>query len=346
MKHLPHSFNYNKHCFNYNKLSAPVLLFALLTLSACDSDRPAHKLASFDNTQTAHIEKTSEPSSIEEAPELSSFKSTLLQESNTQLSILANQCNALTEALLSFITSTNRQRLEQAHKLWRQCHDQYRAVSVFLELVHNTGTAPYIIQGIPDNSNASIPAFDINTRIDQFPALRGNLDAVPGYPRSGLIYSEQALTRDSLLYEHQLGDVTYVAVGLHAIEAMIFKTGNETAEQLDKRLGIITVTEETEARAVTRRYKYINELAKLLRYDIQNLVDAWIEPDAYYAQAIRHTSDKALYDGLTKLKLDTPSSPKDSTTPSQHDSANSTQLRSALIIKLMQNQSKERASNQ
>jgi len=71
------------------------------------------------------------------------------------------------------------------------------------------------------NSENDLAKLSIKTKLDQYPLLPGYLDAVEGYPYSGLIYSDIPITRESMEQEFQLGDPAYVSLGFHALELIL-----------------------------------------------------------------------------------------------------------------------------
>ncbi|SFM61661.1 imelysin family protein [Marinobacter zhejiangensis] len=111
-----------------------------------------------------------------------------------------------------FLDAPSTDALQAAQAAWLDAHDHYRLLAADYKLA---AIAP------PQVSN------DRDT-VDAWPMIPGYLDQVPGYPRSGLVYSEVPLTPDFLASEHQSTDFHYLTQGFHPLEFMLWGSEEET----------------------------------------------------------------------------------------------------------------------
>lgn len=106
------------------------------------------------------------------------------------------------------------------------------------------------------------------------PALAGFIDAIPGYPDSGLVHDETVtLSMDSLLQQHQVTDDGEVALGLFALEVLLFGV----TERVPDDFVTLTASSGPGQAAAARR----STLTALVATDLQAQGLAW---DRYWQQ--------------------------------------------------------------
>ncbi len=120
----------------------------------------------------------------------------------------------LKTSITSFLNSPTPETLKEARTHWRQAHQSYDNLILAYKLA---GQEPPHIQDDRDTLDAS-------------PILSGYLDRVPGYPRSGIVYSEVPLTPEFLREEHQSTDFLYLTLGFHPLEAMLWGSADQSTE--------------------------------------------------------------------------------------------------------------------
>lgn len=104
--------------------------------------------------------------------------------------------------------------------------------------------------------------------IDAHPILPGYLDRVPGYPRSGIVYSDVPLTPSFLQQEHQSTDFFYATLGFHPLETLLWGGIDQRPEhrfQLFQRPGNLP---EAQFDSRTRRIELLRMLAHGLNRDM------------------------------------------------------------------------------
>lgn len=120
----------------------------------------------------------------------------------------------LHDRVTTFLDAPSGDTLDAARALWRQAHDHYRLLRAGYQLA---GLQP------PHVADGRDP-------VDAWPLIPGYLDQVPGYPYSGLVYSEVPLTPDFLAAEHQSTDFDYLTLGFHPLEFMLWGNPGEGRE--------------------------------------------------------------------------------------------------------------------
>lgn len=169
----------------------PTLLLALATLAltACN--------------------KTPEPTSAPtQQPMTASTRDDIGKRSMAVCSATVTLHNDVT----GFLDAPSEETLSQAQLSWTNAHNAYRLLADDYRLADLT--PPQIA--------------DSRDPIDAWPLLPGYLDQVPGYPRSGLVYSEVPMTPDFLAKEHQSTDFYYLTEGFHPLEFMLWGNPGET----------------------------------------------------------------------------------------------------------------------
>lgn len=152
------------------------------------------------------------------APAMASTALPQLVERSNQLCRTVGQ---LQERINLFLDAPTEASLNEARRVWQEAHQAYRLVQS--DYVQAGMTPPQIE--------------DSRDPIDAYPILPGYLDQVPGYPHSGVVFSEVPLTPEFLTQEHQSTDFHYVIQGFHPLEFMLWGNPEESvADQVAKFL--------------------------------------------------------------------------------------------------------------
>lgn len=117
---------------------------------------------------------------------------------------LCESTETLERQVAQLVQTPSTENLQSARDAWKAAHQNWRIWSL-LQQIANGGQA----------RNAE-------DRIDAQPILPGYLDRVPGYPASGLTFSEVPLDPESLTAAHQSTDVYYGVLGFHPLEFMLW----------------------------------------------------------------------------------------------------------------------------
>lgn len=224
--------------------------------------------------------------------------STMLQnklDASTQSTLL------LKESIDNFLAKPDTINLEKAKQKW---HDSYLSFNQ---------TAPFrILQSQKYNgvSKASVIDSSIGNPIDSWPIMPGYIDAISGFPNSGIVNDiTLTLNKKNLRAQHRLTSPDEVSIGFHAIEFMLWgdsTTQNNNSNALKNintkkpapekikskpvsRFLPVTHWEQTELNinqhSNNRRRKYLSLSSSMLLYDIEKtnnkVKSIWqLNPDA------------------------------------------------------------------
>jgi hypothetical protein len=129
---------------------------------------------------------------------------------------LCENVRVLEEQVAQLLQSPAPQHLQDAREAWRAAHESWRIWR--------------LLQRVADHGHPPAPA----NRIDAQPILPGYLDRVPGYPASGLVFSEVPLDPEALAQAHQSTDLYYGVLGFHPLEFMLWGVPNAEGEPTRK----------------------------------------------------------------------------------------------------------------
>lgn len=163
----------------------------------------------------------------------------------------------LANSVSQFLDSPTPANLVQTEDDWRSAHLAFRRVD-FL----------YSLTDLPEPQ-----MFGERDPIDATPILAGYLDQVPGYPNTGLVYSEVPLSPDFLRKEHQSTDFYYLTLGFHPLEVLLWPSADQT--QADKVAAFVLPDKrpENEINVVAQRRKLTGLIADQLQRDMAPLCE-------------------------------------------------------------------------
>jgi uncharacterized iron-regulated protein len=278
-------------------LSASLKTFlacAVLLLSACSEDTatenaknsnlaPTEKTQVIDNTPLAKIQRNERLSSLTKLAE-DAYKK------------LHKAIQTLSDQVIDLGTQPTQKKLEISQSSWLDAHNAYLNTSIFRTIISLSGVTPPPLS--TDNEESDRIIHESHIRIDQYPYIPGYLDAVKGFPSSGLIFSEQTITEEFLNIEHQFSDTAYVAIGFHALEVMLFgDTGNRASTDFAPKKQTTTLTKTAPA---ARRSEYSRLLVKILLSDIKDIKRNWVGQHSHYQESLSKLPIEALKQLLTK----------------------------------------------
>ena len=203
---------------------------------------------------------------------------TFLNSAKSSFKQLSVSGIALHQAITHFINTPSPENLINAKNALTSTHKQYMMIQVFQNI-----DIPHPEFDLKQNQDPVIHPLHI--RLDQFPLIPGYLDAVPNYPHSGLVFSEQAQSLEQLNNEHQFTDTAYVALGFHALEFMLTGGLNQKTQARSTDFNPITQTPE-EHNPKYRRSRYLQLLVQQLNEDLQKLTTAWQSSDGFYPEVL------------------------------------------------------------
>ncbi|WP_164880943.1 imelysin family protein [Aestuariirhabdus litorea] len=262
----------------------------LLLLVACDSstDAPAGTgSAALSTPQTAV------PAPEAPAEGLTSFSQRYLQQARRQCASALFEAQQLQASLETVLDQTGPEALAAAQSQWEKAHLSWLRCSLFS---HNAG---------PLDTPAGEDPFPLSARIASWPISPGYVDSLPEHPFSGLVNSpDLALSRASLLEQHQLTAANESSVGLYPLETLLFGTDDSrTPEELSA-----AAEPAGDFSSQQRRREYLALLGALYSSDLKALVARWDPELASFPQSLArfnpHQQRLLLVEGLRERVLE------------------------------------------
>jgi len=234
---------------------------------------------------------------------------------------------ALQHTIENFTQTPSPVHLNEAKKALVSAHHQYMLAQVFqkIDILHPEFD---LLQSQPTVIHP------LHIRLDQYPIISGYLDAVPSYPASGLIFSEQALSTEYLNNEHQFSDTAYVSIGFHALEFML--TGGLNQSPKDRSLEFSSLSDASNKSTTPhRRSRYLQLLTTQINDDIKKLSTAWTKTDGFYPETLNELlpseSDRLIQQAY-KIEEHALSQIKEHGKGSHSDATNERKAQLALIL--------------
>lgn len=185
------------------KILSPLIASGLLLLAACAEDQPQEITPASPELVEQPTQLPIGDNTLENWGQLSSDFCPARLDAFTQRAVELN------DALQQVPEADSQAILETAQSAWHEAMAAW------------AGAQMCIASALPDTT-----ASDHQNRlawIAAAPAMAGFIDAVPGYEDSGLVHDENVdMTMDGLIRQHQITDDAEVAVGLYALEMLLF----------------------------------------------------------------------------------------------------------------------------
>jgi hypothetical protein len=219
----------------------------------------------------------------------------LWQHSSEQLQYIAQHCQQFKASVAQLLKAPATPTLQNAQQQWRQLHGELRQLSLPLAIATR-------------NPGLFTPLAQTLANIDAHPIAPGYIDAVKGYPHSGLI-NDITLNIDhtTLRRQHRLTAPNEASLGLHPLEFVLFgEQGKRQANnfnQNQKSLPTHTAVNQPHQ----RRRDYLRLTATLLCDDLAALVEQWRKRQSAIAQPyfdLKPAARLQLWQLMLTLELD------------------------------------------
>tara|TARA_R110001592_G_scaffold89970_3_gene264645 strand:- start:10914 stop:11894 length:981 start_codon:yes stop_codon:yes gene_type:complete len=306
----------------FRPLLSILVLFYIFLISACSDSRDNNTRDDSRNTNEALLSSQSEQTEPSSSIELDPTRSLFINTVDEHFSELLNESKYLHENLMAFTKKPTQESLQKTIQHLEKTHALFIS-GYFLDTCCLIYTPPQVQDENVTNS------IKIKTRLDQQPLLPGYLDAVEGYPFSGLIYADIPITVENMAQEFQLGDTAYVSLGFHALE-LILKGSNLKRKVSD--FSTLTSTSDTSsAPPELRRTLYAMLLASEIKKDISALKQAWEANLKKQLQQSTSAQAEAFFDALNvKIEKEI----QDQKNQDDHFNLESISLKQTLLDKL------------
>lgn len=255
------------------KRIASVLLGSLMLLSACSDSEHSKPMS-------REVSSLPEPESlaVDEA-----YPERLVNIAYAQLSKSVEAAQALQSSAAALRKNATPERLEEARGHWRASYSAY---------LSSLAASDIPVREPSEWFAAKLTRRHLAQQINSWPIEPGYIDYLEGYPFTGIVNDTTlVIDRDSLLAQHQFSDATYVSVGYHAIEFILWgEHGQRPASDFDSTTA--AKPEEDDSSPVAhqqRRGDYLATLTDILIADLQRLQMRWApspEAQGYYAQLL------------------------------------------------------------
>lgn len=273
------------------RIRCTAFIASALILSACsEQHEPATVDVQVDKTQLAFDHQTMD---------VSGFSSYLELKVYTDVSLATHKAQELDAKLSALLYSTNDKTLTEARIAWRAAYDAYLSALIYSRLPIND-PPEWLKKGISQRQTLAF--------IDSWPIEGGYIDYVDGYPFSGIVNDlALPLTADNLIDQHGFADVTYVSLGFHALEFMLWgEDGNRSPKDFlaqDNTASAVindrlvqasdsteaTMTPSTAIQNHHRRRQYVQLVSDLLQKHLLRLQSRWEPSSGYYASVLQRS---------------------------------------------------------
>src|SRR5690554_440609 len=273
-----------------NFLRCTFILISLLGLSACSRPDQATVDVQIDHKQL-NLQNS--------AGDTSAFSSYLELKVYSDVSLATHKAQELDAKLSAFLYSTTEDTLADAQSAWRSAYDAYLSALIYSRLPIND-PPEWLKKGISQQQTLLL--------IDSWPIEGGYIDYVDGYPFSGIVNDlALPLTADSLISQHGFADPSYVSLGFHALEFMLwgedgqrspkdFLAKDNTASAvinddiLKDDSKTLTVNERHDlVQNHHRRRQYVQLVSDQLQKNLQRLQSRWEPSNGYYASVLQRS---------------------------------------------------------
>lgn len=242
---------------------ALVALLAL-ALNGCDSGEPPESDEPEPTPPAATPQAPAEPG-LAEATEA------VWAQGEQWLAEADDVCQAQHRAIEALLEAPDNKTLTEAREAWHQCHNAWHRLEPLLSL---SDSNPGLFGALAKRG------FDIHAH----PIQPGYLDSIEGYPYSGIVNDiSLSLSASELRRQHGLTDHSDVALGLHALEFLLWGQAGERPvadfthqESAEDPKRAEELTEDQLPR--NRRRTLLRLTSQLLQDDLGALHTDWTNP--------------------------------------------------------------------
>lgn len=231
-----------------------------------------------DKPMATDVANLPEPATLPAADE---YPAQLIMVAYSQLAKAAEAAEALLSSARSLQKRASGKTLNEARKHWRAGYSAYLASLAAANTPVREPTEWYA---------AGLTRVHLAKQINSWPIEPGYIDYLKGYPFTGIVNDTTlSIDRDSLLSQHLFSDSSYVAVGYHALEFILWgEDGKRPASDFDVTATLPDADDGIAAPVLhqQRRTDYLITLTQLLIDDLKRLQMRWAPDRGHYAQTL------------------------------------------------------------
>lgn len=172
-----------------------------------------------------------------------------------------------------FLSTPSQTLLRQLQNAWRSAHQHFVTCQLYQ-------------QGVSRDWQL---VSTLRAQLDAWPVMGGYIDAIPGYPDTGIINdSSIAVSTQTLIEQHQLTDTTDVTLGFHAIEFLLW--GEDLQRSYTDYIGSSPEMSEMgfDTNPENRRRTLLRETMTLLLVQTHQLQGRWQDDPASWRTTLSH----------------------------------------------------------
>lgn len=247
------------------------ILLLLLGLTAC-TEQPGSQLQDKPNIEVNTHKPVINPLPTQVLP------SAFIDRAGQHIIQFHQHTQQLNRTIDTFLNTNDTEHWQALQQQWINTHNSWHLCEFYFALMR-------------EQKQQYTALLSFVEQIHSTPIMAGYLDGIAGYPYSGIVNDTTvAITRQSIMAQHQRYDSAEVAVGLHALEFFIWgrSVSDYNKPSADKPLNDSAQALPNHQQSLLRRRQYLVLLGQLLVETAGQLVDSW-------SQIKQNTSDQEHY---------------------------------------------------
>ncbi|MEC7548022.1 MAG: imelysin family protein [Pseudomonadota bacterium] len=260
------------------KLACAVLSVLLLMQGCTDPDS--------DKPMAPEVAGLPDPDSVAVPDDIAAHLSGV---AFAQLSKAIEAAQAMQSSIGALSRQANSALLEEARVHWRSAYSAYLGSLAAVNIP---------VREPAEWFSAALTRRHLEQKINSWPIEPGYIDYLEGYPTTGIV-NDTTLTidHDNLISQHQFSDRSYVSLGFHALEFLLWgERGHRQVSDFDTNVESSANSQSeppnpSAVRHQARRLAYLTTASDILISDLQRLQMRWApatdnQAAGHYAQLL------------------------------------------------------------
>ena len=205
-----------------------------------------------------------------------SYRDHLLALASVRYDITLDAVQKMNADLSALAETPNDRTLEQARTSWRNAYTAY------LQSLPSTSIP---VDEPSDWKSAGLTRSALTETINPWPLEPGYIDYVDGYPYTGIVNDTTLnLSEGSLQEQHRFADVSYVSLGFHVIEFLLWgENGQRPASDFNPATAKSATPDRPVVKNQQRRAEYLRTAGQMLQKNLQRLQLRWQLDNGFYS---------------------------------------------------------------